>query len=213
MAITFYYAPRSSATRVHWALEELEIPYKKKRIRLDRGEQKAPEFLAVNPNGKVPALTDDGAHLFESCAIIIHLGEKYGRERGLWPEPGSPAAGEALSWTIWGTVQIVYYYIEYAVHGTDAFGVPKQKRNAEHAERMKHGYYRHLSILDTRLTGQPYTLGSAFTLVDVANAALIGEAEALAGLGCSEHVDVAAWLERCRERPAYGRVLEDESAD
>ena len=78
MAITFYYQPMSSAARVHWALEELGIPYEKVKVDLHAGDQKKPDFLKVNPHGKVPALVDGDARLFESAAIILHLGDKYG---------------------------------------------------------------------------------------------------------------------------------------
>ena len=106
MSITFYYAPATSATRVHWALEELGISYQKVRLDLAKGEQKSPEFLELNPNGKVPALVDDGTPMFESLAIIIHLGEKYGVAKSLWPAPGSAQSAEALMWAVWGTVTV-----------------------------------------------------------------------------------------------------------
>src|SRR5580704_18558275 len=99
--IKFFYAPQSSATRCQVALEELGVPYEKVRIHLDKGDQKKPDFLALNPNGKVPALTDGDAKLFESLAIITYLGEKYGTEKGLWPKVGSPEHAQALAWMFW----------------------------------------------------------------------------------------------------------------
>src|SRR5262249_40698298 len=125
----FYYWPRSSATRAHWALEELGIPYEKIRLDRDKGFHRSPEFLAINPNGKIPALEDDGGKLFESLAIILHLGDKYGAERGLFPAPGAPERGEAFSWSIWAVVQLNYYFFEYLYHGLDTtFSLPKEQR-------------------------------------------------------------------------------------
>jgi glutathione S-transferase len=95
MSLTFYYSPMSSATRIHWALEELGIPYDKVKVDLAAGDQKKPAYLALNPNGKVPLVVDDGTPIFESLAILIYLGERYGVEKGLFP-PGWAERGEAL---------------------------------------------------------------------------------------------------------------------
>src|SRR5688500_14374088 len=99
MAIRLYSWPMSSGSRIVWALEELGVAYE--YIGLDRAknEHRAAEYLAVNPNGKVPGLVDGEHNLFESAAILAYLGERYGVDRGLWPKPG-PARSEALSWTV-----------------------------------------------------------------------------------------------------------------
>lgn len=91
MSMTFYYAPMSSAITVHRALEELGVPYDAIRLDLAAGETRKPEFLAINPNGKVPALVHDGTPLFESVAILIHLGESFRRRAGPVPGPGPRA--------------------------------------------------------------------------------------------------------------------------
>ena len=83
MSITFYYNPMSSAARIHLSLDELGIPYEKVLIDLQAKDQKRPEFLALNPNGKVPTIVIDGQPMFESIAIQIYLGERFGVERGL----------------------------------------------------------------------------------------------------------------------------------
>src|SRR5579883_1907388 len=120
MALKFYYQPMTSATRVHWALEELGIPYEKHKLDLAAGDQKKPDFLAINPNGKVPAIVDGDAKVFESVAIFAWLGEKYGAERGLWPRVGTAEHAEALSWLVWGTTEVATRVFQHAVHGTDA---------------------------------------------------------------------------------------------
>src|SRR6266516_4392854 len=78
MGIVFYYTPMSSATRVLWALEELGVPFDKVKVDLSKGEQRQPEFLKLNPNGKVPTMVIDGQPVFESLAMLLHLGETYG---------------------------------------------------------------------------------------------------------------------------------------
>src|SRR5262245_11968243 len=97
MGLIFYYAPMSSASPTHWILEELGVPYEKVKVDLQGGESKKPEFLKINPNGKVPTLVHDGTVIFESVAIAIHLGETFGVERKLFPAPGLQRA-EAIKW-------------------------------------------------------------------------------------------------------------------
>ena len=95
MAITFYWAPRSSATRIYWALEELQIPHEKVRIDFASGDQKKPDYVALNPNGKVPLLVDNGTPIFESMAILIHLGLSYAARRKVsGPRRGRSSTGK-----------------------------------------------------------------------------------------------------------------------
>jgi len=100
MSLTFYYSPQSSATPVHWTLEELGIPYEKVPIDLKTEQNKQPAFLKLNPNGKVPLIVHDGVPIFESAAIQIYLGETFGVDKGLFPAAG-PRRGEAMKWIVW----------------------------------------------------------------------------------------------------------------
>src|SRR5262245_42256389 len=104
MSMTFYFKPMSSATRVHWALEELGVPYERVKLALD-GDQRKPEFLALNPNGKVPLLVVDGVPIFESLAQLLYLGETYGVDKDLFPKPGV-ARAEAFKWMCWASVSV-----------------------------------------------------------------------------------------------------------
>ena len=81
MSIRLYSWPNSSGSRIHWALEELGVPYEHVVLDRAKGEHRAPAYLAINPNGKVPGLVDGGQPYFESLAILLHLAESYGRER------------------------------------------------------------------------------------------------------------------------------------
>jgi len=98
MSIVLYWHPMSSATPIACALTELGVPHERVKIDIRTGEQRRPEYLALNPNGKVPTLTVDGAPMFEALAIHLWLGHRYGIERGLWPAAGTPEALQALSW-------------------------------------------------------------------------------------------------------------------
>ncbi len=208
MAITFYYWPRSSATRVQWALEELGIPHEKKRLAREKGENKTPEYLAISPMGNIPALVDDGVKLFESLAILIHLGEKYGAATGLWPTAGSPEAGEALSWTVWSSSELAPARGQYMIQVLDSpFALPKELRNPAVAERAKKGLLDRLTVLDRRLEGRDWLVGKGFSIADIASAGFVNSTQTLLGLSLADHKRLAAWLERCISRPAFKRVM------
>ncbi|OGA61907.1 MAG: hypothetical protein A3G81_10010 [Betaproteobacteria bacterium RIFCSPLOWO2_12_FULL_65_14] len=119
MAIELYSWPRSSGTRVAWALEELGVPYKYVELDPKKKEHLAPAYLAVNPHGKVPALVDDGQRFFESGAILLHLGDKYGVAAKLWPAPGGQAHADALCWSVWAIGELQPYLMQVLYHGMD----------------------------------------------------------------------------------------------
>jgi glutathione S-transferase len=197
MSITFYYAPRSSATRVHWALEELQVPYAKVKMDLGAGDARKPEYLRLNPNATVPCLVDETTPIFESLAILIYLGQKYGVERALWPHLASSEHGQALSWTVWSSVTVDGARHRVAAAGTGAA-----------AETARADLAGALDVLDRRLTAAPYILGQQFTLPDLANAATVGQA-VRNGYDLAAHPHVKAWLRTVTTRPAFATVLED----
>lgn len=208
MSITFYYAPQSSATRIRWSLAELGIPYEAVRVDLRAGEQKKPEFLALNPNGKVPTIVIDGTPMFESVAIQIALGERYGVEKGLWPALGSPEHLTAVTWLVWGQVTLLATLFRYMTNVSEMF--PKEQQNAKQAEAALGELRNLLRILDSRLDGRPYILGERFTLVDVDLAAVLGWGLAWAKIDVSDLPNLKGWLSRVSERPA-GRTAFSET--
>ena len=208
MAIHFYYAPMSSAMRCHWALEELGVPYEKHKVDLQAGDQRKADYLAVNPNGKVPALVDGDAKVFESVAILVWLGEKYGVDKGMWPKVGTPDHAQALSWLVWGTVEAATAIFQHMSHATEArFALPKEHQSAHVGKMYKEKFEGLMKLLDDRLAGREYIMGSTFTLVDVANASMVGFATMMGGLSISDHKNVGAWAARCQQRPAMARVM------
>ncbi|WAS98556.1 glutathione S-transferase family protein [Nannocystis punicea] len=204
MSITFYYAPNTSASRVHWVLEELGIPYDKVKLDLRAGEQHKPEFLAINPNAKVPALVVDGTPMFESLAIIIYLGDRFGVEKGLWPRVGSGEHAEALAWSVWGSVTLGGTIFRLFYNTSEWF--PAESRNAPQAETARKEFEAQLGILDQRLRGREYLVGDHFTLVDAANAAAIAWALSFIKVDTTRLPDLSAWLERSTQRPANQAV-------
>ncbi len=203
MSLTFYYAPMTSSTRVYWALEELSAPFEKVKVDLAAGDQKKPEYLAMNPNGKVPLLVVDGTPIFESLAMLTYLGETYGVEKGLYPAPG-PARGAALKWLAWSSVTLGEALSRLLRNQSDRF--PAEERNAQAGASAKKEIIELLGIVDKELTNKEYLLGNNFSLADLAIATYLPFLMRL-GVDYGAHKNVVAWLGRCTSRPALGRAM------
>lgn len=204
MAIKLYSWPQSSGTRVAWALEELGLPYEYVKLDPMKQEHRAPAYLAVNPQGKVPALTDGSQTFFESSAILLHLGTKHGVEKNLWPA-GGQALADAISWTVWSGADLGPYMMQYLYHGLDTpVSFKSEDRSKAAAEYSLSQFTRQLGALEARLANREYLLG-AFTLVDVAVASWLALGT-MFGLKLDQHPRVADWCKRCTERPAMKRA-------
>jgi glutathione S-transferase len=205
MAIELYSWPQSSGTRVAWALEELGVPYKYVELDGKKQEHLSPKYLAVNPHGKVPALVDDGQRFFESAAILLHLGDKYGVEKKLWPAPGTQAHADALCWTVWAIGELMAYMMQYLYHGLDTpVSYRPQDRSKAAAEYCLSQVRRQLDALEAQLREREFLFGG-FSLADVAAASVISMGTTF-GLGLENHPRTAAWCQRCTNRPAFKRA-------
>ncbi|WP_437543972.1 glutathione S-transferase family protein [Sorangium sp. So ce367] len=205
MTITFYYSPQSSAGRIRLTLAELGVPHEAVRVDLRAGDQRKPEFLALNPNGQVPTLVIDGTPMFESVAIQIALGERYGVEKGLWPAPGSPEQLTALTWLVWGQVNLTSALFRYIKNTSDWF--PKEQQDAKQAEAALTEARGLLRILDGRLDGRQYITGERCTLVDLDLASVLGWGLQAGKIDISELKSLKGWLGRIMERPAVKAVM------
>ena len=198
--ITLYEAPMSSATPVVWAFNELGINYERITFTLAEGKHKQPEFLALNPNGKVPTVVVDGTPMFETLAITTWLGDTFGVERGLWPAMHAPARLTAVSWSTWA-------YVTYgaAIHRLNYAGsphAPAELHSPGQVKAFKAELKQLLAILEPRVAKTPYILGHSFSLADLMLVSSITY-----GTYCGASVDgfpsVQAYLQRAHERPAF----------
>jgi glutathione S-transferase len=205
MTIKLYSWPMSSGTRIAWALEELALPYQYVPLDAKKQEHRSPEMLAVNPHGKVPALADGEFKLFESGAILLYLGNRYGAAKGLWPEPKGQAHADAVCWTVWAMTEIGTYMMQYLYHGLDSpVSYKPEDRSKAAAAYNRAQLDRLLDTLETRIEGRDYLMGG-FSLVDVAAASWLLLGTQL-GLSLEGRPRVAAWCQRCAERPAFRRA-------
>jgi glutathione S-transferase len=193
--IVLYWHPMSSATPIACALAELGVPHERVKIDIHAGEQRRPEYLALNPNGKVPTLTVDGAPMFEALAIELWLGHRYGVESGLWPAAGTPGHLQAMSWCTWAYVTYGAQLVR--LQAARDMGTPDDA----HGTAALQALHALLALLDARLAKQPWMLGDAYSLVDLSVGSVIGYSTYI-GAPVASYAHVQAWLARVQARPS-----------
>ena len=157
--LKFYYSGAPNPTKVALFLEETGLPYEAIPVDTRKGDQHKPEYLAINPNAKVPAIVDGDAVVFDSNAILLYLAEKTGK---FLPPKGDKACGELLSWLMF-VASGVGPYAGQSVH----FRVYAPEKIEYAINRYAFEAQRHFGILDTRLAKQKYMLGDTYTIVDM----------------------------------------------
>src|SRR5437660_9949050 len=115
--LTLYFAPGSSSMAVHIALHEVAAPFESRAISFARREHRTPDYLALNPEGKVPTLLIDGRPMAEVAAILYYLAKCY-PAAGLWPEGGLEAEAQVISWMS---------FIASTIHPARRIGVERWK--------------------------------------------------------------------------------------
>lgn len=192
MSLKIYGAPASRTFRSLWAAEEAGLPYENLPLSYLGPEIKAPAYLAINPNGTIPALSDDGFNLFESLAINFYLARKSGK---LLPPD---ARGEALTlqWSFWAASEAEPLIGAWSYH---TLFLPPEQRKPEVAADAAAKLPRRLQVLEGALADRDYLLGDEFTLADLNVAAVLYRAPAF---GLDGFPRVKAWHARCLARPA-----------
>ncbi len=158
--LKFYYNAAPNPMKVALFLEESGLDYDPVPIDGRAGDQHKPEFLAVNPNAKVPAIVDDGITVFDSNAILLYLAQKTGK---FMPEDTSEARAQLLSWLMFVATGVGPYSGQ-SVHFKNY--APEKQSYA--INRYDFEAERHFGILDGRLAAVPYMLGETYTIVDMA---------------------------------------------
>jgi GST-like protein len=157
--LKFYYNGAPNPTKVALFLEEAGLAYEPVPIDTRKGDQHKPEFLAINPNAKVPAIVDGDVTVFDSNAILLYLAEKTGK---FLPAKGDKARGEFLSWLLF-VASGVGPYSGQSVHFRNA----APDKNEYAINRYAFEAQRHFGILDARLAKRKYMLGDTYTIVDM----------------------------------------------
>ncbi len=197
-----YFAPNSRAVRTAWLLNELGLDYEIERYELGDKAMRSPEFLAKNPNARVPVLEDGGARVTESTAIAQYLVARYGDGR-FAPDVASPEFPVYLQWLNYAEGMIMGPMGNYVV---ETILLPPERRSEEHAKRALKLMSRALQAVDDHLKGRDYLAGE-FTAADT----ITGHACMMCakfGVDLSEMPNVAAYVDRLKARPALQKAME-----
>jgi GST-like protein len=202
--IDLYYAPTPNTWKASIMLEECGLPYKVIPVDITAGDQKKSEFLAVNPNGRIPAIVDHDTPegsipVFESGAILIYLAEKTGR----FLAPKGRARAEALSWLMWqmgGLGPIAgqaHHFRRYAPEG-----------NEYSKERFEQECARLYGVMDGHLTTHEWLAGGAYSIADISCWGWVWY-HRMHGQKLDDFPNVGRWFFRIAEHPAVqrGRML------
>ena len=193
-----YGIPASRAIRSIWAAEEVGVDYEHVPTHF-LGDSKKPDYLQINPNGRVPTLVDGDLVLFESMAINLYLAKKYGGK--LYPSDAADEA-RAIQWSFWGMTEVEDSLIQIFVH---KIMLPEDQRDLALVASAGEKLQRPLAVLDGHLAKRDYLLGSDFTIADLNLAGTLATAN-VAKFDLSEFENVSRWLAACTDRPALARA-------
>ncbi|HEY1982370.1 MAG TPA: glutathione S-transferase family protein [Xanthobacteraceae bacterium] len=201
-ALRIYGVARTRAFRAIWMAEELGLSYEPFPIEIGGGADggaRSPEFLALNPNGRLPFVVDDGFVLAESLAITLYLAKKHATGT-LYPV-GLEDEAKAWQWSFWAIAEVDRGVNIWSLH---AVRLPPDERKAGLREEARKVIDAPFKVLDAALAKQPYLLGGKFTVADLNVAAVICRAIDM-DLGWAPNLK--AWLTRCLDRPAACKAL------
>jgi glutathione S-transferase len=201
--LRIYGTVKSRTARTLWMAEELGIPYELVEVDYAARQTRTPEYLAINPNGHVPAIDDDGLRLHESMAINLYLARKHAQS------PVAPRdiaeEGRCLSWSFWAVTELESAALTVLFQSS---GLAPDRRDPQKLARAIGALRPPLAVLEQTLAaGQAhgYLLGERFTVADLNVASVLGWTRAAPQL-LAEFPLAREWLERCLQRDAYQAV-------
>ena len=191
-----YFAPQSRAVRTVWLLEEIGLPYELERFQLGQKEMRAPNYLAINPNGRVPTLVDSDITITESTAIAQYLAAKYAPS--LAPRPEAQNFADYLQWLHYAEGMIMPPINNYVV---ETILLPPDRRNNEIAKRALKLLNRTLWAVEKHMEEREF-LADYFTIADT----ITGHAVIMArrfNADFSNLPNLSNYADRLEARPAF----------
>ncbi|MGF1777566.1 glutathione S-transferase family protein [Vibrio nomapromontoriensis] len=201
--LKFYFHKTPNPMKVALYLAETGLPYELVPVDTYKGEQHSPEYRAINPNGKAPAIEDDGVRVFDSNAILLYLSEKTGLLAG---EPED--RGEMLSWLMFiasglGPFSGQSVHFRHASPEKIPYAINRYLREAQ----------RHYEVLDTHLKGRDYLVGQTYSIADIATWGWIDKAAVVLGEeAVTPYPNLKRWFDAINQRPAI-QVARDVGKD
>ncbi len=208
--LKIYGTARSRTARVLWMAKELGLAFEHVPLAMGDAALKQPEFLKINPAGRIPAIDDDGFTLSESLAINLYLARKYGDRATPSLAPASlEEEAKFWQWSSWamtdleGPLNLVHLHRNF---------LPLEKRDPKIADTAEAQVQRPLTMLEAILADSPYVLGERFTIADL-NVASVLSASRLSAINMAPFPHVTVWAKLCHERPAAQAVQAMRQAD
>ncbi|CAN5477411.1 glutathione S-transferase family protein [soil metagenome] len=200
MTLKIYGTAASRAARPLWVAHELGLAYEHIPLPYLGGATRTPEFLKVNPNGRIPVVDDGGVLVWESMACTLYLAERFLGSHGQSLAAQNHAErADILRWSFWVVTECEKEALAFLMHH---FLMPAERRKPQLAEDA----IRHLSgplrILDQHLQDRPWLAGERFTVADICVASVVAWLAGAADL-MAQCPQVREWLQRCLARPAY----------
>jgi glutathione S-transferase len=191
--IELYWSPRSRSFSALWLMEETGLRYERVLTDITTGAQKTPEFLAINPMGKVPALKDGDATLGEAAAICVYVAERY-PQANLAPPPGDPRRAKYLQWLFFSPSCIEPALIQIFTK----IDVPASTAAWGSATQV-------FDVLDAALEKGPWILGDSFSAADIVIGSGLNFAVRLFKM-VPARPSFDRYIDRCAARPAFQRA-------
>lgn len=193
--LVFYYAPQSRSIVVDWMLGELDVPFTRRTLDLQRGDQRKPDYLAINPMGKVPSITHKGVAVSEVAAICTYLADAF-PQAGLSIPLSDPRRGLYLKWLFFGPSCLEPAIADKMFQRPDAIETA-----------IGYGSYdRVMKVVNDALAGSDYLMGDQFTAADV----VIGSNLAWGGImlkAIELTPAMQAYMQRLQARPALQKAF------
>jgi glutathione S-transferase len=194
--LRIYGVARTRAFRALWVAEELGIPYEHE---IGDAGARTPEFLALNPNGRLPVIVDGDFVLPESLAITLYLAKKHALGT-LYPAKLEDEA-RVWQWSFWAIAEVDRGVNIWSLH---AVRLPPDERNAALRDEAQKVIASPFKVLDAAVARRPYLLGHDFTIADLNVAAVLSRA---ADMDLTAWPNLKTWLTRCLDRPAARAAL------
>ena len=195
--LKFYFHKTPNPMKVALYLEETGLSYELIPVDTMKGEQHTPEYRAINPNGKTPAIEDGGKRVFDSNAILIYLSEKTGKLAGKTQE-----RGEMLSWLMFlatglGPFSGQSVHFRHSAPEQLPYAINRYRREAE----------RHYEVLETHMNGREYMIGNEYSIADISAWGWIDKASVVLGEnGLDNYPNLKRWFVKINARPAVERA-------
>jgi glutathione S-transferase len=202
MTLKIYGTAASRAARPLWVAEELGLVYEHIPVPYEGGATRTPEFLAINPNGHIPVVDDDGVRVWESMACALYLAERFKHENPSLAARNHAEQAGILRWSFWVVTECEKDALSFLMH---SHLMPAERAKPQLAEEAWRRLLAPLRVLEQHLQNNPYLAGERFTVADICVASVLAWVQGATEL-MAQCPRAAEWLQRCMARAAFKQV-------